>query len=406
MSRIIHSPRPAAAPALEALPGDPDEVVLALDAASNRTRVAACVSAGQAVARGALLARGDQLSIHAPMPGVVASLTPDQVIIRRSAAAAGPEIPAAPMPPPDNLPAFAAGIGLVGMGGSMFPASIKLAAARAVHTLIINAVECEPGITIDECLLAHEWEFIRAAIDHLVARLGLKRIVLAVKRGGAAPAPAPVAGLQIEICRMPAHYPAGAEKLILRRVAGRRLPTGVLPMAWGYLVHSTATLWALGRALAQGQPVILRPLTLRVGRDVHRNVLAPVGLRVRELLRLLGCEAAAAGHPILASGSMMGRLVDDAFCIQKGTNAVFVRDLPPRTAAPEIPCINCGACHDACPLGLHPIGVVARLRAGACPSVAQPQLAECFLCGACAAVCPANIPLAEELRKGKAWLKK
>ena len=54
--------------------------------------------------------------------------------------------------PSVDYPEFLRSIGLVGMGGSMFPARMKALASKKVHTLVINAVECEPGVYIDHAL--------------------------------------------------------------------------------------------------------------------------------------------------------------------------------------------------------------------------------------------------------------
>jgi len=69
---------------------------------------------------------------------------------------------------------------------------------------------------------------------------------------------------------------------------------------------------------------------------------------------------------------------------------------------PEDPCILCGACFDACPLGLHPSGMAERIKARQSSAALSAQLRECFLCGACSAVCPSNIPLAQYFRAAKA----
>ena len=42
--------------------------------------------------------------------------------------------------------------GIVGMGGSGFPTFVKYDTRRKIHTLIVNAVECEPYITSDAML--------------------------------------------------------------------------------------------------------------------------------------------------------------------------------------------------------------------------------------------------------------
>jgi hypothetical protein len=61
---------------------------------------------------------------------------------------------------PANYPAFLETIGLVGMGGGMFPAGRKVRSSHGIHTLVINGVECEPGITIDQAVLLYHARWI------------------------------------------------------------------------------------------------------------------------------------------------------------------------------------------------------------------------------------------------------
>ena len=101
----------------------------------------------------------------------------------------------------------------------------------------------------------------------------------------------------------------------------------------------------------------------------------------------------------------MGRSAGLDFRIGKGTNALMVLPIEQRLVRAESPCILCGSCFDACPLGLHPVGMVNRIRERRRSRALEHQLNECFLCGACSAVCPADIPLVQVLREGKSWMR-
>ena len=90
--------------------------------------------------------------------------------------------------------------------------------------------------------------------------------------------------------------------------------------------------------------------------------------------------------------------------VEKTTLALLVL---PRDAAwrEERPCIRCGACNTACPLGLHPYALVERIRKGRTGGDPfRMQMTECFLCGVCSAVCPSDIPLVQQLERGKQCL--
>ncbi len=410
MKRRIHSYAPDESAPPECLSKLPATVFIPLDAAINRCDMQAVVMPGEKVAFASPLAQGEHLVAHAPIAGRVDRVDADGIVLRRedADAVAGVDLHPGKIESAAAMPGFVRNMGLAGMGGSMFPASIKLAAAarQTVHTLVVNAVECEPGIRIDESLLLHDIDTVRAGLDALVAALGCRRTVLAVKRSATHRLSTALENMaESELLRMPDHYPAGAEKLIVARLEGRMPAIGQLPIALGYVVFSVASLWALGRRLRTGEPSVMRPLTLATPKASY-NLLVPVGTPVGHVLECLGIRRDPETEFLVAGGLMMGRRIDESAPVLKGTNAIFVRPASSRLLRAESPCILCGSCFDICPLKLHPIGMAERIRAGRRSRSLDAQLEECFLCGACSAVCPADIPLVQIFHRGKAWLHK
>lgn len=302
---------------------------------------------------------------------------------------------------PSDYPAFLEAVGLTGMGGGMFPAARKLRASHGAQTLVINGVECEPGITVDQAILLYDAPHVIAGAEASARAVGARRIVLAVKKEHRL-----LKRLRelypFDLLPMPRNYPAGAERLILRRLLHRMPPPGALPFHLGVMVQNAATLRAAGRALLDGIPAVERPLTLAApDSGFYQNLIVPVGLSFEELLRTAGCAWNPATHQLVAGGLMMGRVAEPVDRVTLGTTSVLVLDRR-RLTEEETGCIRCGACYDVCPLKLHPIALVDILRKNRPRSEAfQSQIKECFLCGACAAVCPARIPLAAHLREGK-----
>lgn len=70
-------------------------------------------------------------------------------------------------------------------------------------------------------------------------------------------------------------------------------------------------------------------------------------------------------------------------------------------ARPELPCIRCGDCLPACPVGLDPQQLHVRLRAGQDDVAASLGLGDCTACAACDAACPSHIALADQFRIGR-----
>jgi electron transport complex protein RnfC len=70
------------------------------------------------------------------------------------------------------------------------------------------------------------------------------------------------------------------------------------------------------------------------------------------------------------------------------------------------PCIQCGRCLEACPLGLEPDQASLRVEAGR-PLDAEPFGAlDCYECGCCTYVCPAGRPLVQFMQVAKAALRR
>lgn len=67
----------------------------------------------------------------------------------------------------------------------------------------------------------------------------------------------------------------------------------------------------------------------------------------------------------------------------------------------ELPCIRCGDCLPACPVGLDPQQLHVRLLAGQDEFAAQLGLEDCTACAACDAACPSHIALADQFRIGR-----
>ena len=398
MYRPIRQPRSTetrAAPGLDAVTDVSGELVYRLDhPATPGVRVGETVSAGQ------LLASCDAFTVRSAVAGTVQAVTSAAVQVRPSATAVWPPVAQRPTPELEAFayfPGFLAAIGLRGMGGALFPAAVKARASRGVETVVINAAECEPGLSVDRTSLLHEPELVSQGARAVARAVGATRLVLALRRE-AATEQRVRALYDVELLRLGTAYPAGAERLILRALTGTLPPTGILPFQLGVLLHNVASLRAIGRALRDGVPAIERPLTLRAA-ALHRDLLVPVGMRLGDLLRQMGITLAAE-DVIVTGGLMMGTAATVDTPVTLGTTAVLVvprQQLRP----PSRNCIHCGSCCDACPLGLQPGSLVRELGNPQVSEAAQAQLAECFLCGSCSAVCPAYLPLAEDLRRAK-----
>lgn len=383
----------------------------------------ACVVAGDAVAAGQRIgiAEGElSADVHSPCAGRVLAVEPralarfpgldaQHVVIETSAALSLHVLPALDWQTcdPAVLRERVRAAGVVGLGGAGYPTAGKLAVAREL--LVLNGAECEPWIACDDALLReHADEVVRGG--QLLARVvGARRILLAIEDSmpeALAAARTAVAALgsgDIEVVPVPTIYPAGGERQLIQVLTGQEVPRGGLPRDIGVIVHNVATARAAWRAVALGEALYTRVVTV-TGPGVARpgNFVVPIGTPVAHLVEQAGGYTSQAAR-LLLGGPMMGHaLPHDDFPIGKQDNCVLVLSADETTdRSPEMPCIRCGDCARACPAQLLPQQLLWHVRADNLARAQDQGIFDCIECGGCDVVCPSHIPLTEQFRRAK-----
>ena len=267
--------------------------------------------------------------------------------------------------------------GIVGLGGAGYPTWRKLRHARdaGIATLIVNAVECEPGVSADRALLREHTGEILSGMRALADFLRKPRTVIALGEGME-----DVPGT--ETTRVTGPYPSGSERALVAQVAGvdlrERVPTEV-----GVLVLNVATVFAVHRAWHCGERLTERIVTVQ-----DENVWLRIGYPVAELPLPEG--------RVVVGGPITGWPAAEGESIAKTTRAVTVRESPEAS-----PCIRCGWCASACPEGLLPQELFRHIHAGRFSEMERLGLADCVECGACDMACPSRLPLLATFRYGK-----
>lgn len=390
------------------------------------------VEAGQSVRRGQTIgrvtaARGSD--VHAPASGTVVAVVPRPLPHPPGLETLHVEIEpdgsddTAFLPPLDwenapreDLLARLREAGVVGLGGAGFPTAEKVAVAREM--LILNGAECEPYIACDDRLLRERADEVLRGGLALRRLVGAGRTILAIEdtmREAAAAARAAIDAAgegEIELAIVPTRYPEGGERQLIQVLTGREVPQDGLPRDIGVIVQNVATVAAAWRAIAFGEPLTRRIVTV-TGRGVRQpgNYEVAIGTPVSHLIAQAGGYTDAAAR-LLLGGPMMGlALPNDGFPITKTCNCVLVlseADVLGRTAgeqAPELPCIRCGACADVCPARLLPQQLLWDIRAERFERASDDGLFDCIECGCCDLACPSHIPLVRHFLYGKAEIR-
>jgi electron transport complex protein RnfC len=213
--------------------------------------------------------------------------------------------------------------------------------------------------------------------------------------------------LDVTVLPLTVKYPQGAEKMLIRAVLGREVPSGKLPASVGVIVQNVGSVGTLAEVFETGLPLVERIVTVS-GRGVARpaNLIVPVGTKLRDVLAFCGGMTADA-EEVLFGGPMMGLAQRDLDApILKGTTGVVVLTHDDVREQEALACIHCGRCLDACPMFLNPslLGDLARM--GRYEEMDAAHLSDCMLCGSCSYVCPSNIPLAQLFMSSKAALRR
>jgi electron transport complex protein RnfC len=384
------------------------------------------VRAGDFVLKGQLLAQGTSdagINIHASTSGTVIAIEP-----RAVANASGLQEPCIIVEPdgqeqwsrmtpiPDFLncaqPVLVERIkdaGICGLGGAAFPTHVKLASAVSIHTLVLNACECEPYISCDETLLHHYAADVITGILILLRITNAARCLIGIedsKLEAIAALKNAITDARIELNVIPALYPSGAERQLIYSMTGIEIAADTLPVAKGFLCHNPGTARAVMRAVIFGEAMVSRITTITgAALAAPGNFDLLFGTPIDDLLQLCGIINTTP-HRLIVGGPLMGiELTNGAAPISAATNCVLAAtaaELP--LPLPEQACIRCGFCVPACPVLLQPQVLYWDIRQHALAEASAHNLHGCIECGACAYVCPSHIPLVQYFRAAKAAL--
>ncbi|MDS1826304.1 electron transport complex subunit RsxC [Vibrio vulnificus] len=302
--------------------------------------------------------------------------------------------------------------GISGMGGAGFPSAKKIQSGLGrTEILIVNAAECEPYITADDKLLQEHAEEVLQGIEIVEHILQPKLTIIGIEDNKPEAIKALESAAQnkdIVIRVIPTKYPSGGEKQLIKVLTNKEVPAGGIPADIGILVQNVGSLYAIKRAVIDGEPMVNRVVTLTGNTfETPRNVWVPLGTPVHALLEQFGYQADKKLPRLIMGGPMMGFSLPHANVpITKTSNCILAptrKEISP--AGYEMECIRCGACAEACPASLLPQQLQWHAKAEEFDKCEELNLKDCIECGACAFVCPSEIPLVSYYRQAKAEIR-
>jgi electron transport complex protein RnfC len=287
--------------------------------------------------------------------------------------------------------------GIVGMGGATFPTHVKLSppSDKKVDTFILNGAECEPYLTADYRMMLEYTDKIVNGVLIVMKILGVDKAYVGIEDNKPKAIEAMKRAFRetaVQVVELPTRYPQGGEKMLIKAITKKEVPSGALPADVGVVVQNVGTVIAISDAVINGIPLIERVTT--VSGDAVRepkNISLRVGTTFKQAVDFCG-GLKEKPEKVIMGGPMMGiaQFSLDTPII-KGTSGILALTDKAINESEQSPCIRCGRCIEACPMGLNPSRLSILGERNLYKEAKEDNnLMDCIECGSCVYTCPAK----------------
>ena len=280
---------------------------------------------------------------------------------------------------------------LTGLSGNGFSTADKLEEFSrnnsAKSVLILNSVECDPGLAHDEWLLKNRFTEVKTGVEVLRNSISFQSILLATKL------PLSLKEPMLQVVQVPNRYPMGYEKTLVKILLGEDLSEDEYPAKRGILVLNIQTVLAIGEIVGKGKVLDSRYLTvedLTSGKVVV--VRAKLGMDVKEVIAK-ALPKASYEAIYVGEGAMNGHLLKEAEKISAVTNYIAYGKAPDYDTASK--CKGCGGCSAKCPMQINVKKIVKKVEGGDRKGLKELHPERCIGCNSCTYICSAGKNLKE-----------
>ena len=366
------------------------------------------VAVGQPVAQAG---EGISCGLHSPVSGVVKEVAADgpspRIVIEndgRDTAYPLRDVPDPGHMKPGEITAAAKAAAITSAGGLGRPLWYRLTqmTADSIDTVVLNAVETEPYVSVSTKLLTESPEDVARGLSLVMRATGASNAVLAVGDDLEHDALTDIMqsyhlqGVDLDLHRVLPKYPAGNEKYLGPLLFGDQKEKGAVKA--GYVSAEECVM--LSRAIVYGLPQISKVVTVAgsaVGNP--QNMEVRIGTPVRAVLE--HCGLIFDPDRVILGSIMRGTAVTSLDVpVTKDVNAVLALVTPKHDSIHPM-CINCGRCVRVCPEKLMPNYIAMRAVLADFEACAALHIDSCIECGACAYICPGRMPIVELIKNIK-----
>lgn len=311
---------------------------------------------------------------------------------------------------PDEIVECVRSAGIVGMGGAGFPTAAKLDSCKGkiIEYCIANGAECEPYLCCDNRVMIERSESVVLGVILLSKAIGARKTVIAIEKNK------PTAiktmketvsrlGAKVSVVELPAKYPQGGEKQLIKTIMNKKIGSGKLPTDVGVAVFNVSSCQAVYDACKYNMPLITTTVTV-AGSCVRspENFEARIGTPFSVLAEAVGgfCEEPA---KVISGGPMTGAAISTLdIPVTKTTTGMITFTEQEVKGEYNGSCIRCGKCVSVCPMSLSPFMIAAYGEANDLEALVKLKTGDCIECGCCAYVCTGCVPLLARIRAAKA----
>ena len=307
--------------------------------------------------------------------------------------------------------------GIVGMGGEGIPTIVKINRAKRfkVKELLVNCLQSEPFADSDYLIIDEYADHVIMGAVALAGSCGVKIINILISkdrkkeitalRSAMERSFSMYSGYAFNFIYLKNRFPQGYYRMVARAVYGVELDEGeCLENRCKAVLFNCSTVYSCWNAIAESMPLVSRTISISTEDGLLRNVVAPIGTPVSELLDNVNGFKSSSRITVWGN-CLTGLQIDNPEMtpIIKTTSGIcLITDVQDINS----PCIGCGKCSDVCPVNVEPDKLYMLINNGREKDAERLGANKCISCGACSYICPSYIKLSSVVGQFAAYKRK
>lgn len=267
-----------------------------------------------------------------------------------------------------------------------------------IKYLIINALECEPGLSSSKSLIYNHAEDILETIDKTLDIMNIPKAIIALNENdnksinvlnkyiGTYP--------NISIIKVADIYPNEYEDILVKEV----LNLDYNKYKEKILISNIQVVYWVYEMLEYNRPITERVITI-TGKGIknRKNIKVKIGTLASEVINNIDGYKKLKNPLFIVGGPVTGNSVQtDDVIITKDVNCIMVIE---DNFERSLPCIKCGKCMEVCPVKILPNMIMENKDNIKNLNILKPN--KCIECGLCSYICPSKIEVRECVREAK-----